>query len=114
MSAAVTVGVREFKAHLSEYLRRVKAGEVVVITDRGRPVGRLIPEATGASEVEAKAWEMVAAGKADWNGQRLRDFKPVEGAPGVLVSDVVVQEREEAARRLLRNVFGENEPLPGQ
>ncbi len=37
------VGVRELKAKLSEYLDRVGAGEVVVVTDRGRPVARLVP-----------------------------------------------------------------------
>jgi hypothetical protein len=32
----MAIGVREAKALLSQYLRRVKAGEVVTITDRGR------------------------------------------------------------------------------
>jgi len=35
--------VSELKASLSEYLRRVKAGEDVVVTDRGRPIARLSP-----------------------------------------------------------------------
>lgn len=29
------VGVRELKAHLSEYLRRVAEGESIIVTDRG-------------------------------------------------------------------------------
>jgi len=32
------IGVREAKAHLSEYLRRVQSGEEFVITDHGKPV----------------------------------------------------------------------------
>lgn len=36
-----TAGVREAKAHLSEYLRRVEQGETVLITDRGRVVAEL-------------------------------------------------------------------------
>lgn len=35
------VGIRELKAHLSDYVHRAQAGEVVVITDRGRPVAEL-------------------------------------------------------------------------
>lgn len=35
--------MRELKAHLSELLGRVGAGESMVITDRGRPVARLVP-----------------------------------------------------------------------
>jgi len=39
----MNVGVRETKAHLSEYLRRVRAGEVVTITDRGEVTAYLVP-----------------------------------------------------------------------
>jgi len=37
------VGVRELKEHLSEYLRRVAAGEVIRVTDRGVPTAVLSP-----------------------------------------------------------------------
>lgn len=36
-------GVAELKAHLSQYLDRVRAGQEVVVTDRGRPVAKLVP-----------------------------------------------------------------------
>ena len=36
-----TVGIRELKAHLSACLRRVRKGEVVVVTDRGVPVAEI-------------------------------------------------------------------------
>lgn len=35
--------VSELKAGLSAYLRRVKAGEEVVVTERGTPVAKLVP-----------------------------------------------------------------------
>jgi prevent-host-death family protein len=38
-----TVGVRELKNRLSEYIRRVRAGEGVLITDRGEVVAELTP-----------------------------------------------------------------------
>ena len=38
-----TAGVAEVKARLSEYLDKVKAGSDVLITERGRPVARLVP-----------------------------------------------------------------------
>jgi prevent-host-death family protein len=37
------VGIREFKAKLSEYLDRAANGEDIIVTDRGRPVVRLVP-----------------------------------------------------------------------
>jgi len=38
-----TAAVSEIKACLSEYLNQVKAGMEVLITDRGKPVARLVP-----------------------------------------------------------------------
>ncbi len=35
--------VSELKASLSKYLARVKAGEEVVVTERGKPVAKLVP-----------------------------------------------------------------------
>lgn len=43
IGAVKTTGVRELKAHLSAYLREVAAGEVVLVTDRGRVVAELRP-----------------------------------------------------------------------
>ena len=37
------VGIRELKAHLSELIGQASAGESIVVTDRGRPVARLVP-----------------------------------------------------------------------
>jgi prevent-host-death family protein len=41
------VGVRELKEHLSEYLRRVAAGEVIRVTDRGVPTAVISPISSG-------------------------------------------------------------------
>src|ERR1700679_3029281 len=38
-----TVGVRELRQNLSIYLARVKEGETLTVTERGREVARLIP-----------------------------------------------------------------------
>ena len=38
-----TVAVSEIKASLSEYLGKVKAGEDIMITERGRPIARIVP-----------------------------------------------------------------------
>ena len=37
------IGIAELKASLSEYLARVKAGEEVLITERGQPIARIVP-----------------------------------------------------------------------
>ena len=38
-----TVGIRELKNKLSAYVRKVEAGDVVIVTDRGRIVAELVP-----------------------------------------------------------------------
>ena len=44
-----TVGVAELRQNLSRYLRRVEAGERLLVTDRNRPVAELGPApSTGA------------------------------------------------------------------
>jgi prevent-host-death family protein len=37
------VGIRELKGRLSEYLDRAARGEVIRVTDRGRPKALLVP-----------------------------------------------------------------------
>jgi prevent-host-death family protein len=43
-----TVDVRELKSRLSEYIRRVKSGQGVLVTDRGQVVAKLTPPGQGA------------------------------------------------------------------
>jgi antitoxin (DNA-binding transcriptional repressor) of toxin-antitoxin stability system len=43
-----TAGVRELKTHLSNFLRDVARGDVILVTDRGRVVAELRPP--GAAE----------------------------------------------------------------
>jgi prevent-host-death family protein len=45
-----TVGVRELKNRLSEYIRQVRSGEGVLVTDRGEVVAELIPPGQGATD----------------------------------------------------------------
>ncbi len=48
-----TVGVRELKNRLSEYIRHVRAGEGVLVTDRGEVVAEIGPPGHGAADASA-------------------------------------------------------------
>ena len=91
-----SVGVRELKAQLSEYLRRVKAGETILITERGQPIGRLVPEATSAElSLHDKQQRLIDAGLLEWNGRKLEAYEPVALSQGMVrASDLVVEMRE--------------------
>jgi len=53
----VDISVRELKNHLSEYLRRLQAGEEITVTSHGRPLGRLrlVRDSAAGSEEQAVA-----------------------------------------------------------
>jgi prevent-host-death family protein len=53
------VGIRELKEHASAVIKRVEAGEVINVTDRGRPVARIIPLREGEDWFD----QMVAEGQ---------------------------------------------------
>jgi len=53
------IGVRELRQHASRYLDRVKAGETVEVTERGRLVALLVPPDPATSARE----RLVAAGR---------------------------------------------------
>ncbi|PYN64673.1 MAG: type II toxin-antitoxin system prevent-host-death family antitoxin, partial [Candidatus Rokuibacteriota bacterium] len=38
-----SAAVAKLKASLSEYLARVKAGEEVIVTERGKPIAKIVP-----------------------------------------------------------------------
>ena len=85
------VGTRELKSKLSEYLRRVKNGETIIVTERGKVIGQIGPV---RQTVEERIWAMVDAGLADWNGKKLKPHLPVIiNRSGKLMSDIVAEDR---------------------
>lgn len=84
----VEVGVRELKGSLSKYLRRVRAGETVVITDRGRPIARIIP-----SSVPEDLARLMAEGRVTWSGGPYIPPEPVPIEPGPPLSDYISEDR---------------------
>ena len=81
-----SVGIRELKAQLSAYVERARAGETVVVTDRGRPVAQLAPLA-GESVLE----RLIADGVASRPAARRR-LPPLVHGKGI-VSDLVAEQR---------------------
>jgi prevent-host-death family protein len=91
-------GVAELKAGLSRYLERVKAGHEVLVTDRGRPVARLVP-ITAESHRGTRRERLVREGLLVPGRGRVRAslLKPPTGSPasGRAVLDALLEERRE-------------------
>jgi prevent-host-death family protein len=84
------VGVRELKTRLSAHLARVKGGATITVTERGRPVARLVP--VERVEPPTPVAALVAAGQVIWSGQRLRPMTPLPLAPGEKTVAAMVSE----------------------
>ncbi len=99
-----SAGIAELKARLSEYLLRVKAGEEVLVTDRGRPVARLVPVSAGGMGPGGEEAEMARLREMEREGSiRLGSGGLPEGFfekerptdPEGLLRKAVLEEREE-------------------
>jgi prevent-host-death family protein len=85
----IEVGIREFKSHLSEYLERAARGEIVRVTDRGRPKAVLGP-VLGPPRVEEgirSGWITPGSGMIPAPPRRVRS--------AARVLDVIAQDRGE-------------------
>ena len=86
------VSIRELKSRLSHYLRLTRAGESVVITDRGVPIGRIVPM---GQDLDQRLVAMREAGLLQWSGRKLPRRKPVVRIKGrKTVAQLLVEDRE--------------------
>ena len=86
-----TVGIRELKRNLSAYLRSVKAGNKVVITDRKKEIAVIMP--FRKAEDQGKILQLVREGVADWSGEKPRGMSVKIRSKGKSVSEAVVEDR---------------------
>ena len=95
-----TVSVRELKARLSYYMQQVKAGAILVVTERGKAIGRIAPQ---RPSVETRMQELVQAGLVAWNGRKLAPLAPVARTRGNrMVADLLLEDREYTVRQILQ------------
>lgn len=90
----MTVTIRELKNRLSEYLRRVRAGEQLVVTDHGLPVAIVGPVNAAKLTTEQRLALMVEAGDLT-PPQRKGGLKPyratrIRGRP---ISETLLEDR---------------------
>ncbi len=92
-----TAAVSELKAGLSAYLARVKAGEEVVVTDRGTPIAKLVPIPASSEPEEERIRRLVREGVLRPPTSKLpADFwtRPRPADPEGLVLKALLEERE--------------------
>jgi prevent-host-death family protein len=86
-----SVGIRELKENLSRYLKRVKSGERIIITERKKEVAVLVPR--GKDSVEEEVYQLIQSGIADWAGGKPLGMPTRIISRGDSVSDAVIEDR---------------------
>lgn len=90
-----TVGSRELKNRLGRYLGLVGKGETIIVTDRGKPVARLLPPVRKAKnpEIEKILERLEAEGHLRRGTRPFRSFNPIR-TKGKPASQMIIEDRE--------------------
>ena len=85
------VGIRELKNRLSAYLEKVKHGEQLAVTERGKIIAYILP--SEKSPAYEELIQLVRDDKADWKGGKPSGSTKPVAAKGKPVSQIVIEER---------------------
>jgi prevent-host-death family protein len=91
-----TVGSRELKNRLGRYLRLVANGETLIVTDRGKPLVRMLPMESNESEdktLEEILKQMEADGHLRLGTRPFKKFKPIR-LKGKPLSQIIIEDRD--------------------
>jgi len=92
-----SVGIRELKTHLSRYVKEVKEGDEILVSERGRIIARLSPVEphTEAARLQSLLLKLSAEGQVILPRIHKKPARPagrkkVRGSP---FSDAVIEDR---------------------
>ncbi len=87
------VGTKELKNRLSRYLRRVRAGEVVRVTDRGKVVAELRSVPSEVTDDTACLLALEAEGTVTIGTGHASDFVPTRIRSRQRASSIIIEDR---------------------
>ena len=91
---ASLVWVRDLKTHLSQWLARAQAGEVVEVTSHRKPIARITAVKPAEPTSTNPLQKAIDAGLISWNGQKPNLPPPVKlRGKGKLLSEIVIEDR---------------------
>jgi len=90
----ISKGIKDVKNNLSRLLAQVKAGEEILITERGRPVARIVKENHGDKYLRAALGPLVQRGLIALPSRSImKDRISAVKAPGKPISEMVIEDR---------------------
>lgn len=87
----IQAGVKELKNRLSYYLREVKEGEKVLITERDKVIATIVP--MEKADEDSKLLSLVKEGFAVWKGGKPVGSRHPVKIKGKTVSEMVLEDR---------------------
>jgi prevent-host-death family protein len=91
-----TIGLRELNQNPSKAVARVRAGASLIVTDRGKPVLRMIPEAEHPSTLQ----RLISAGEVTAPAEVGMPDVLIDLAPGVdRLADLLIADRDRERNR---------------
>jgi len=87
----ISAGIRDLKNRLSYYLREVKKGEKILITERDQVIATILPVERG--EEDSRLLCLVKEGFATWKGGKPTGSRHPAKIKGKAVSDIVLEDR---------------------
>ena len=90
-----TVGIKELKNRLTQYLRKTKQGEEVVVTERGKPIALIqsIQSAHKPESREARLAKLAALGLITLPTQKPLKKVRLARVSGVPISKTILEDR---------------------
>ncbi len=86
-----SVGIRNLKNKLSSYLKKVKEGQVLRVTERGRTIAYITPAMANKEYEEIKS--LVEKGMGSWKGGKPKGSDLPVKISGKSISQIVAEDR---------------------
>ena len=90
----IRAGVKDVKNNLSRLLAQVKAGDEILITERGKPIARIVKENNNEKSIRATLGPLIQKGLIALPSRRIQknNLVPIETS-GKPASEMVIEDR---------------------
>ena len=89
-----TVGMREANMHFANYIRKVRSGAEIILTDRGIPVAIIKPLTSDSSDIENKLAELGDTGLISL-AKKTFSLPKLIACKGGMISDTITDMRRD-------------------
>jgi prevent-host-death family protein len=87
----IAAGIKELKNRLSDYLREVKKGEKILVTERKKIIATIVP--VGRPDEDSRLFSLAREGFASWKGGKPSGSHHPVKIKGKTVSEIILEDR---------------------